>query len=241
MKNAKRSLIGLALAASLGAVAQSAQAQLYWRADLGYSVAADAGLRDKNFATDGLICGDAACNSGGELKDIGNSPVLSAGVGWRIDPNWRADVTLAYRGGYKLDDADALPSNYKADITSTNLMLAGYYDFNAGWGRPYLGAGIGFASNKIDSVVNSGGALGSTTVTVPGGTKTGFAWSLMAGVGFPLNPSLTLDLGYRYVDLGKIESDSGAISCAPVACPGFTYSGMTGNLRAHELTVGLRF
>jgi opacity protein-like surface antigen len=120
-------------------------------------------------------------------------------------------------------------------------MLNAYYDFNLTWGRPYVGAGIGFASNKIDSIVNSGGALGAFSATAPGGTSTGLAWAVMGGISFPINPTLTLDVGYRYIDLGDIESDSGSLSCAPAACPGATYSGLSGKLRAHELMIGLRF
>jgi len=236
-----RTLVKSALVVSMVMVAGAAQAQLYWRADLGYSSATDAHIKDKNFALDGVICGNPTCSTPAELNDVGESAVLSAGVGWRFNPNFRADVTLAYRGWYELDDSDAFPSDFKADISSWNLMLNGYWDFTLTWGRPYVGAGVGLAVNKIDNIVNTGGALGTATFTHPGGTKSDLAWAVMAGVGIPINPNLTLDIGYRYIDLGKIESDSGNLSCAPVACPGATYSGLSGKLRAHELMIGLRF
>lgn len=230
-------LIRFAFAAAVALAAQAAQAQLYLRADLGYSKAADAGIRDKNFAVDGLICAPPACAASGELNHVGKSPVFSAGLGWRINPSVRTDLTVAYRGGYQLEDSDAF-SDFKADITSTNLMLAGYYDMSLGPTRPYVGAGVGWAQNKIGTVTNTGAGFSTES---PGGTWSGLAWSLMAGLGIPLGSRLTLDVAYRYINLGKIESQSGALTCAPAACPGATYSGLTGNLRAHELMVGFRF
>jgi len=225
-----RAFIKIALAALMLLAAGTSRADLYWRLDGGWSMSTDANIRDKDFDTDGLICADPACSSGAQLNDVGNSLVLQGGVGWRFDPNFRMDLTLGYRGGYKLDDSDGFPSDFKADIRSLSLLLNAYYDFSlAAWsGKPYVGAGIGFASNKIDTITNSD-AFGAT-ITVPGGTSTNRAWAFMAGFRFPLSSSMMLDVGYRYIDLGKIESDADA-----------TYSGMSGKLRAHELMIGIAF
>lgn len=234
-------LVRLALAASMALTATAAQAQFYGRVDLGFSSALDAEIRDKNFARDGLICADPACNSGMALNDVGASGVLSAGVGWRFSQNFRTDLTIGYRGGYALDDSDRFPSNYKADIVSTSVMLGAYWDFGGGGSAPYFGLGIGWAQNEIDEIVNTGGALGSARIFVPGGTWSGMAWSLMAGVAIPLGGRTTLDLGYRFIDLGEIESESGPITCTPSCTGAGTYSGLSGKLRAHELMLGVRF
>lgn len=237
MRNLKSTMVGLGVAAALALGAQTANAQMYWRIDAGYSMAQDAGIKDKTFsATDGIICGDPGCNTGGELNDVGQSPVLQVGVGWRINPNFRTDVTFGYRPGFSIDDDDAVPSHFTGDITSMALMLNGYYDFSASWGKPYVGAGIGWASNKLDNVVNT---FPGGSITAQGRTWTGFAWSLMAGIGFPMGGNMMLDVGYRYIDLGKIESGSGTATDSTFGP--FPYSGLSGNLRAHELMVGLRF
>ena len=233
----KGTLVKLAVAASMALAASAAQAQLYGRVDVGFSSAQDAGIRDKNFATDGLICGDPGCNSGMELNNVGESGVLSGGVGWRFSQNFRADLTVGYRGGYALDDSDRFPSSYEADIVSTSVMLGAYWDFVTGGAAPYFGVGIGWAQNKIDDIVNR---FGNTAFRLPGGTWSGMAWSLMAGVGIPLGGRATLDLYYRFIDLGEIESESGRITCTPTPC-NFTYSGLSGKLRAHELMLGIRF
>jgi opacity protein-like surface antigen len=227
-------------ASMLLAAGASAAADLYWRVDGGYSMSSNANIRDNNFALDGFICGDPVCNTPGELNDVGNSFVIQGGLGWRLNPNTRVDVTLGYRGSYELDDGDAFPSDFKADITSWALMANGYYDFSLTWGKPYVGAGLGIAMNKIDTITNSGGALAPQSFAIPGGSSSGLAWALMAGISFPLSPTMTLDLGWRYIDLGDIESDAGTIVCTP-ACGTDPYSGMSGKLRAHELMIGLRF
>lgn len=222
--------------------ATSHAADLYWRVDGGYSMSTDANIRDNNFAANGFICGDPACNTAGELNEVGSSFVLQGGVGWRFNQNFRIDGTLGYRGWYELDDSDQFPSDFKGDISSLSLMLNAYWDFSlAAWsGKPYVGAGIGIASNKMDSITNSGGALGGFSFSMPGGTTTDRAWAVMAGFRFPLSPAMTLDVGYRYIDLGKIESDAGTVTCSP-ACGVAQYSGMSGKLRAHELMIGVAF
>jgi opacity protein-like surface antigen len=231
----------IALGSFLTALAASsaAQAQLYYRVDTGYSKSTGADIQDKNFALDGIICGDAACNTPGKLKDVGSSIILGLGAGYRFNSNIRGDVTLAYRPSYKLDasDGSSPPVKFKADVNSLSLMANGYYDFPMAAWIPYVGAGLGFAQNKVGTISfsDSTGLAG----TAPGGTKSGLAWAVMAGAGIPLPNNLTLDVGYRYIDLGKLETASGNVTVAGFGT--FPYSGAAGKLRAHELTLGVRF
>jgi len=59
--------------------------------------------------------------------------------------------------------------------------------------------------------------------------------SLMAGVGWQVTDRVTLDLGYRYLDMGKAES--GHIDTAGFWNPKVRLDDLT----AHELKFGLRF
>jgi opacity protein-like surface antigen len=233
-------MLRLVAALSLIVAAGASHAQLYWRLDAGYSETVNAGITN-NLADNQFI------RSGSELDDIGPSVVLSAGVGWRLSRNLRADVEFGYRGWYELKDS-APQQKFSADVISVSALLGVYWDFAVTWGqaRPYLGAGVGLASNKIDPITRTTNisGFGVQSLTAPGGKWSGAAWSLMAGMQVPLTRRLTLDFGYRYIDLGKIESDSGVLECAPAALcvgPPSTYSGMSGRLRAHELMAGLRF
>jgi opacity protein-like surface antigen len=221
--------------------AGAVQAQLYWRVDAGASFSTSADIQDQNFPADGLICGDLNCTVPGQIKDVGTSALLSGGVGWRFNQNFRIDGTVAYRGWYKINETMPDQTTFKGDVSSWNIMANGYWDFVLAWGRPYVGAGIGWASNKVDDISGTNPVIPGITVGAPGGTKSGFAWALMAGVGIPINPNITLDIGGRYVDLGKLETDAGVLTANGIVVPGFTYSGAKGNLKAWELTVGLRF
>jgi opacity protein-like surface antigen len=231
------------------AAAEAQSPGLYWRVDTGYAWAADAGLKDKNpssAATGSYICGApifvTACNNPpGELNNVGEAWIAGLGVGYRFTRRLRADVTASYRSGFELDDTDQAPSSYTASITSYNVMLNGYVDFPVEKWRsfvPYVGAGVGYASNKIDDISNPNlPPIPPGNSTIPGGTWGGVAWQLSAGVGIVLTRRLILDVGYRYLDSGKIETKPGNVT-GFFAMP---YDGATGKLRSHELQVGLRF
>jgi opacity protein-like surface antigen len=222
------------------AIAAPAQAQVYWRADIGWSMSKDAQFKDKNFQADGVICGNPSCTTPGALKDLGDSYIIGAGLGYRFDRNWRADLTFANRGGYSLTGSDAGGAQFKSDINSTVLMLNGYYDFESNTAVerarfiPYIGLGVGWAQNRMDPIVQT---FPGGTITTPSGKKDNTAGALMAGVGMPLG-SLILDLGYRYMDLGRIQGGTGTATFNGIP---FLYSGADGRLQAHELTIGLRF
>jgi len=202
---------------------------LYFRFDIGVSQSTGADIKDKDFAGSRIICGDANCTVPGKLKDVGAGVVLSGGIGYRFSPHVRGDLTLGFRG-YLLNASDASvpPTKFKAPVISSSAMASGYYDFaGSGW-TPYVGAGIGLAVNDIRTVTvdNGAGLNGSFS----GGAKAGAAGAIMAGAGIPVSPRTALDIGYRFISLGKLE----------IAAEG-AYGGATGKLNAHELTVGMRF
>lgn len=227
-------LMSVALAAAGAAQAQSPS---YWRADIGFSMSANANIQDKDQA-DLIITGDPTSTTSGSLKDVGNGFLVNGGYGKQFGPTVRGDVTLGYRA-YKLDTSDGSGTKFKSDITSLALMANAYYenDRASGVWKPYVGLGLGVAQNKFGDFTAENGS--GTTASGPGGTKTGFAWAFMFGFGIPQSKNLTWDIGYRYVDLGKIETASGNLSDG--AGNLIPISGLTGNLRAHELFVGARF
>jgi len=235
--NSKIKLVVSFFLSSAALVAGAAQAQTYWRLDTGFSKSTGANIHDKNYDANQIINGDPVENVPGKLKDVGTAFVLGAGVGRRFTPVMRGDVTLGYRG-YKLDAMDGAGSNFKGNLKSLALMVNAYYENDAASGswKPYIGAGLGVAQNKFDSFsgINSAG----DTFTGPGGTKTGPAWAVMAGFAVPVSKAYTLDFGYRYIDLGKIEIAAGTLDAEGIAVP---YDGAAGKLKAHELFVGVRF
>ena len=104
-------------------------------------------------------------------------------------------------------------------------MFNGYYDI-ARFDRftPYVGAGVGLAYNKTGGVSFTGNA--ALVNVIEGDNRWSLAWSLMAGVGVQLTERTTLDIGYRYLDMGKAEvrhhrqrSASSTPRCASTTSP----------------------
>ncbi|MDE0063051.1 MAG: hypothetical protein OXU72_09710 [Gammaproteobacteria bacterium] len=48
-----------------------------------------------------------------------------------------------------------------------------------------------------------------TTTVVPGGSRGGFAWTVTAGVATALSARTTLELSWRYSDLGTVQTGRG--------------------------------
>lgn len=219
-------LLKLTVSVSMLMAASAAQAQLYWRADVGISSSIGLGIHDKNFAMDKAICGNDTCATPGMVDRRATSVVLGGGAGWRFNRNFRADATIVDRLSYPVKQTMPDSTDVTAKVRSWNLMANGYYDVPLPFGTPYFGAGLGWASNKVNNLNFSN----SGVTVVPGGTRSGVAWALMAGVGMPITSTTTLDIGYRYTDLGKLETTRGT-----------NYSGAIGRLRVHELVLGYRF
>jgi len=101
---------------------------------------------------------------------------------------------------------------------------------------PYVGAGIGLASVSV---------LGLKDVNVPNNsvfyaadhTETNFAWAVYGGLAYEVNPSVTLDLSYRYADLGDVKS--GRVTAFDGTS---SYSGVfIDDVTSHDLMLGVRW
>jgi outer membrane autotransporter protein len=75
-------------------------------------------------------------------------------------------------------------------------MLNGYLDANNDSRlTPYLMAGIGVGHNRSRIAHNSGSESAN---------KTNFIWNAGVGVQAAVNKQVSVDLSYRYVDIGKL-------------------------------------
>jgi len=227
----------LCTAAALPAAAQGLTG-LYIRGDVGWTKATDADIHDKNFALDGGIFGNSSNTIPGTLNDIGSGWLAGAGIGSQIAPAFRADVVYTYRGGYDLSDTDqGTPlTAFGANVSSHSVMANVYWDIPLPVVAPFIGGGVGWARNKMSDV---NATTSGTTVFLPSGDRDNFAWQLMAGVAFGFAGPAKLELFYRYFDGGDIESGAGNVTQGGSVVG--TYSGMKGNLRAHELVASIRF
>jgi opacity protein-like surface antigen len=180
------------------------------------------------------------------------------GIGYRFNNWFRVDGTFEYRGGGSIGvndridyingagNAGVLTNTYKGNLSSMVALFNAYVDLGT-WNclTPYIGAGIGYASNRITGLTDQGANWVDTTTaiiqptlgTAGNGTKTGVAWALMAGVGYEVNKNLTLELGYRYLNLG--DAQSGVIRNAFL---NDTYAPLKAkSLDSHDIKIGMRW
>jgi opacity protein-like surface antigen len=163
---------------------------------------------------------------------------------------FRIEGVLSFRGEQKVDGepevftiTDVFPDERNdADTTdplhtslrSTTLMANLYYDLgNYNGFVPYVGFGLGVAYHNMGDVSFTENEF--LTNTIEGNSDLAFAWSLMAGFGYQITHNAVLDVGYRYIDMGKIKS--GRVDSAHFVNPPVVIE----DIAAHEIKVGLRY
>jgi len=231
-------------------------ARWYLRGDIGYATHRDSDMHELDFngysqpLTDTSI--DEAWTAGG-------------GIGMYFASSIRGDVTVDYRAdtgveGFK-SVGDLNNGSRSFDVDSTVVLANLYYDIDMRSGfTPYLGVGLGWASNRANEGEGDGWidgpGCGCTAVNVPvvieSNSTSNFAWALMAGVSIDLgghrggslkdvedfSSAWKLDIGYRYLDMGEVNTGevvaqhpSGQMSGDPII----------EDYAAHEFRVGLRY
>jgi opacity protein-like surface antigen len=184
--------------------------------------------------------------------------LVDVGVGYRFNAWFRMDGTLVYRGGgfrARSGWADPLggPATYaysdRAGLSSIVGLVNAYADLGTYWGfTPFLGAGAGVADTAAGGFRDSGvgftarGPFAPAPGSLTGGSRTSFAWALMAGVGFDVAPGLRLELGYRYLSYGspavsgwRCQAGADAAPCGGVPL----IVGSRGRLASSDLRFGL--
>lgn len=233
-----------------------AQAEPYLRLGLGADGSVPADFRDRDCSSTQppalFGCGEGRNGSSlGSEGSFGNGVVLDAGLGYRVNRWLRVEGLFSYRPSYDYSgqanfNQVALPQPVSANLSSVAGFGVGYLDLpSIGKVRPFLGAGVGVARNRISAVSYEFPTLASAaSTTIAGGTTTGVAWLLTAGVEIPLNDRLSLDLAYRYTDLGKVKTDAGSATIvrpAPVGTFNLDIAGTQSALQTHGAMLTLRY
>jgi opacity protein-like surface antigen len=215
----------------------------YLRGDIGFSNQRVGSLFNQNYSRF-----DSVTNID---KGFDAAPLFGLGVGYSIN-NWlRLDVTGEYRARANFHGLDIgftavpgpggnnfWPDRYSASKFEWTFLFNGYVDLGTWWNfTPFLGAGVGFTRNTITNFgdINVSTAVGADAHSSDA-SKWNFAWALYAGIGYRVTDALTLELAYRYIDLGDATTG--------------TMIGFTGNtdtpfvfrhLTSQDLKLGLRF
>jgi opacity protein-like surface antigen len=174
-------------------------------------------------------------------RGFDSSMLFGLGVGYTFNHWLRADITGEYRSSanfHGLDIYTGGTDEYRARKYEWLFLANLYTDLGTWWGfTPFLGAGLGFSYNTIASFIdintpNLGVAFGADT------SKFSFAWALHAGLAYQVTNNFTIELAYRYVNLGDAESGDLV-----------TYTGVNNvnnpmlfnDLTSHDVKLGVRW
>jgi len=187
-------------------------------------------------------------------EDIKSSPLFGVGIGYQFNTWLRFDITGEYRGDATFFGQDRYPgangtfqypqagfnpgtNEYTADIQSWVGLANAYIDLPNIWCiTPWVGGGIGLASVSVNglkdvNVPNNSVFYGADN------TQTNFAWAFYGGLSYDVNPSLTLDLSYRYLNLG--DARSGRVTAYDNSA---SYAGLDiDNIHSNDVMLGVRW
>jgi opacity protein-like surface antigen len=172
-----------------------------------------------------------------------SSPLFGMGVGYQFNEWLRFDFTGEYRSsahfhGVVGDQTAGAPDDYQASKSEWLFLANAYVDLGTWWCvTPYVGAGIGGSRNTISGFTDIGVLNGAQWV---GETHSqwNFAWALYAGVSYAVTPSFSVDLSYRYVDLGNAQT--GAVTSV-IPFPGPNNPFVFDHLTSQDVMLGVRW
>jgi opacity protein-like surface antigen len=172
-----------------------------------------------------------------------SASIFGLGVGYNVNDWLRVDVTGEYRGranfhGLEIYNNGGYTDEYNASKSEWLFLANAYIDLGT-WCNvtPFVGAGVGASRNTIyDFTDNNIPNLG--VAYAPDASKWSFAWALHAGVAYKVSKNFTVELAYRYVNLG--DAITGDI---------ITYQGTNNvynpttfhQLTSQDVKLGLRF
>ena len=151
------------------------------------------------------------------VGDFGTVAALEVGIGSTVASALRIEAlvevrpNLTFSGRANYLDSE-LRQSVSVDLSVVSGMVAAYADLPAlglprlGPFDPFVGAGVGVARVRAGETRMT---FPATTTIVPGVRQSNFAWMVTAGVATALSESTTLDLAWRYSDLGAAETATG--------------------------------
>jgi opacity protein-like surface antigen len=177
--------------------------------------------------------------------------MYGVGVGYQFNNWFRADVTGEYRSKVAFKGQDffifnpggGLADTYNGGYKSWVAMVNGYVDLGTWWCiTPFIGAGVGAANIRttgFSDVATFPAFDGRTSAYfADGASKTNFAWAVHAGLAYKVTNNFTVELAYRYLDMGTAVHGQGHFfDGTPTGVSTFQYRDIT----SHDLKLGVRW
>ena len=135
---------------------------------------------------------------------------------------------------------DRCYDKYTSSVRSAVLMANGYVDLGTWYNlTPYVGAGIGAVNHRWSGLTDQGGN-NTGFGFAKSSSQTNLAWALMTGVAYSVTPNLKLELGYRYLNMGGINSKAIICSVAPTP-PACHLEVQHAKLSSSDIHIGMRW
>jgi opacity protein-like surface antigen len=191
----------------------------YLRGDIGFS-----SEHSNNFHEDGLNPPPTSVQNAASGFETGG--IFRLGVGYQFTPWLRADVTGEYRSPATWSSMDIanfqgtlIPEHVTLHKSEVVALANVYVDLGTWWCvTPFIGGGVGVAGVKFANFQETtiaglsptqGGFLINANNFADDQTQWNFAWALHAGVAYKVTPTFSVELAYRYLNMGS--GQSGAI------------------------------
>ena len=194
---------------------------------------------------------DVTTTSSVQNLGFNTAGIFGVGVGYKVNNWFRADVTGEYRGNSQFFGTDRLTfpggfgtDTYHATKSEWVVLANAYVDLGTWWCvTPFIGAGIGGArvgiANFTDvGIANLGGGALPSLAFGDNVSKWNMAWALHAGLAYKVTPNFTVELGYRYLDMGDgLTGDLRTFDGTNNLVNPTTFK----NITSHDLKLGVRW
>ena len=194
---------------------------------------------------------DAGNTSSVQNLNFNTAGIFGLGVGYRVNNWFRADVTGEYRGNSQFFGTDRITyaggvgiDTYHATKNEWVVLANAYVDLGTWWCiTPFIGAGVGGARVAINGFTDQGIAnnragarrFSPTATTWRSGTSPG---QLHAGLAYKVTPNFTVELAYRYLDMGDgLTGDLRTFDGINAINNPMTFK----NITSHDLKLGVRW
>jgi len=194
---------------------------------------------------------DANNTSSVQTLNFNTAGIFGLGVGYKFNNWFRADVTGEYRGNSQFFGTDRITyvggvgtDTYHATKNEWVVLANAYVDLGTWWCiTPFIGAGVGGARVAINGftdqgIANNGGGALPGLAFGDSVAKWNFAWAAHAGLAYKVTPSFTVELAYRYLDMGNgLTGDLRTFDGTNAINNPTTFKSIT----SHDLKLGVRW
>jgi opacity protein-like surface antigen len=186
-----------------------------------------------------------------QTLNFNSAGIFGLGVGYKVNNWFRADVTGEYRGNSQFFGTDRITyaggigtDTYHATKNEWVVLANAYVDLGTWWCvTPFIGAGVGGARVAINGftdqgIANNGGGALPGLAYGDSVAKWNFAWAAHAGLAYKVTPSFTVELAYRYLDMGDgLTGDLRRFDGVNAIVNPTTFKSIT----SHDLKIGVRW